>query len=200
MPVLRSPPITEFDLRDALRRELTGRTSTPAARLWEEFALERGAARIDLAIVARQLEGFELKSDLDNFKRLADQMHAYNRVFDQITLVTGTLYEEPARALMPRWWGLVVAERDVSTGISLRVVRPAQNNPAQDAHSLAMLLWRDEAVSVLQGAELSPPRAATRAQLYDRLVAAFSLAELRMQVIRCLYARPIQSAAPVSTR
>ncbi len=200
MPARRPQPITEFDLRDALRRELTGRTSTPAARLWEEFSLERGAARIDLAIVARQLEGFELKSDLDNFKRLADQMHAYNRVFDEITLVTGTMFEEAARALMPRWWGLVVAERDEHAVISLRVVRAAQNNPVQDAHSLAMLLWRDEAVSVLQQAELSPPRAATRAQLYDRLVAAFSLAELRTQVIHCLYARPAHSAAAVSTR
>lgn len=200
-PQMPTPlPITEIELRQALWRELVPRTRSEGAKLCEEFALERGATRIDLAIFADRLEGFELKSDRDSFTRLAEQMHTYNRVFDRITLVTGPLFEEAARALMPRWWGLLVGRRLDATTITLDVVRPAQANPLQDAHSLAMLLWREEALGVLATENARAPRAASKAILHERLAATVSVARLRVHVLNCLHLRQYQSAAAANTR
>jgi hypothetical protein len=202
-PQLQMPsdlPISEIELRQALRRTLLTRTRSEGAKVCEEFALERGATRIDLAILADQLEGFELKSDRDSFTRLAEQMHTYNRVFDRITLVTGPLFEDAARALMPRWWGLVVGRRVGPAGITLGVVRRAQANPMQNAHSLAMLLWREEALGVLAMENARAPRAASRAVLHERLAATVSIARLRVHVLNCLHLRHDQSAAAANTR
>jgi hypothetical protein len=194
------PPISEIELRQALRHNLAARTRSEGAKLCEEFALERGATRIDLAIFADQLEGFELKSDRDSFTRLAEQMHTYNRVFDRITLVTGPLFQESARALMPRWWGLVVGRRVGPAGITLDVLRPAQANPMQNAHSLAMLLWREEALDVLAKENGRVPRAASRAVLHERLASTVSIARLRVHVLNHLHLRHDQSAAAANTR
>lgn len=189
--------VSEADLREAVRQQLVARA---AGRVCEEFALERGAARIDLAVVTSHLEGFELKSDRDSFARLAEQMHTYNRVFDRITLVTGSMFEDAARALMPRWWGLVVARRDPALGVRLTTLREATPNPVQDAHSLAMLLWREEAIGVLALANDRPPRSASRAVLHERLAALVPLAQLRTYVLQCLHARLAHSAVAVNTR
>ncbi len=200
----RMPPppllVSEADLREAVRRELIARASVESGRVCEEFALERGAARIDLAVVASQLEGFELKSDRDSFVRLAEQMHTYNRVFDRITLVTGGMFEDAARALMPQWWGLIVARHDPVVGLRLTTLRPAAKNPVQDAHSLAMLLWREEALGVLALANDRPPRSASRAVLHERLATLVPLAQLRAYVLQCLHARFGQSAVAANTR
>lgn len=193
-------PVSEADLREAVRRQLVARAVAESGRVCEEFALERGAVRIDLAVVTHHLEGFELKSDRDSFARLAEQMHTYNRVFDRITLVTGSMFEDAARALMPRWWGLVVARHDPVLGLRLTTMRDATSNPGQDAHSLAMLLWRDEAIGVLTLANDRPPRSASRAVLHERLAALVPLAQLRTYVLQCLHARLAQSAVAVNTR
>ena len=196
------PPslVGESDLRAAVRDELLVRARAEGGRIYEEFAVERGAARIDLAMVAQQLEGYELKSDHDSFARLAEQMHTYNRVFDRITLVTGAAFAEAARTLMPPWWGLIVAQRTAQGGVALVTVRPPAGNPAQDAHSLAMLLWREEALAVLAQQHDHPPRRASRATLHERLAALVPIAELRLYVIERLQERFTQSAVAANTR
>lgn len=195
-----SAAVSEADLRGAMRRALGARAAVECGRVCEEFAVEGGAARIDLVVVADQLEGFELKSDHDSFRRLAEQMHTYNRVFDRVTLVTGSAFEEAARALMPRWWGLVVARHDALRGLELTYQRQALPNPAQDAHSLAMLLWREEAMEVLAQANDHPPSRASRAVLHERLAALVPLPQLRAYVLQCLHARFTHSAVAVNTR
>jgi hypothetical protein len=155
----------------------------------EEFSVEMGAARIDLAIVGEHLEGFELKSDLDTFSRLAEQMHTYNRVFDQITLVTGRLFEGAARALMPPWWGLVIAEHHGEQQVDLIPIRPPAYNPIQNPRSLAMLLWRDEVGAILEYENILVAKRASRAVLHEQLALAVPFERLRQHVLRCLRTR-----------
>ncbi len=97
--------MTESQLRSALRSYLEGTSPTGAGRIVEELGIERGAARIDLALITDRLVGFEIKSDQDTFDRLSNQIHAYNRVFDEITLVTGPALLDDALRLLPPWWG-----------------------------------------------------------------------------------------------
>ena len=157
-------PITEAELRAFVRESLSARTSKPGVYMFEELGIERGAARVDLALVADGLEAFELKSDLDNFGRLHNQIHAYNRVFDRITIVTGETLGGAAMEVLPRWWGIWTVRRLKNGKLALRKLREAAENPRQDIQSLATLLWRDEAAQVLlDETGEDPPKRASRA-------------------------------------
>lgn len=191
----RPHPITETELRVFVRDRL--RVASPGARMFEELGIERGAARVDLALVGEGLEAFELKSDLDDFGRLHNQIHAYNRVFDRITLVTGAALSGAALDVMPRWWGIWSVRRLKNGGLSLKKVRPAADNPRQETRSLATLLWRDEAAAVLvteTGA--TPPKRASRAQLCESIGEHIELHSLRRHVARSLANRQARVQAP----
>lgn len=178
-----STPISESELRSFIRERLTERVSLEGARMFEELGIERGAARVDLAVVHEGLEAFELKSDFDDFGRLHNQIHAYNRVFDRITLVTGSKLSDLALDVMPRWWGIWSVRRLKNGKLMLKKVRNAAANPGQDSHSLATLLWREEAAAVLQEETGEwPSKRASRAQLCNSLATKVQLPSLRRQV------------------
>jgi len=167
-----------------MQAQLTG------GRLYEELSIEQGACRIDLAIVSDRLEAYEIKSDLDNFSRLHKQIHAYNRVFDRITLVTGPRYADVAQTLMPSWWGISVVNRKPDGSLALQELRVARDNHAQEALSVAMSLWKDEAASILAVHTGSPPsRRATRSQLQQKLASILCIDALRAFVAQRLLER-----------
>lgn len=183
-------PITESELRAFVRERLSKRASAPGARMFEELGIERGSARVDVALVDKGLEAFELKSDLDDFGRLHNQIHAYNRVFDRITLVTGTALSDAALDVMPRWWGIWAVRRLKNGNLSLKRVRDAVDNPRQETRSLATLLWREEAAAVLRDETgESPSKRASRAQLCESIAEQVQLPSLRRQVALQLVSR-----------
>lgn len=182
--------ITESELRAFVRERLRERASAPGARMFEELGIERGAARVDMALIDDVLEAFELKSDLDDFGRLHNQIHAYNRVFDRITLVTGATLSDAALDVLPRWWGIWAVRRLKNGSLSLKKVRDAADNPRQEIRSLATLLWREEAAAVLlDETGESPSKRASRAQLYESIAEQVQLLPLRRQVTRRLVSR-----------
>lgn len=184
-------PITEKELRDAVRRKLCQPGSAAQGRLYEEFGIERGAARIDFAVIGSSLDGYELKSDLDSFARMHNQIHAYNRVFDSITLIAGPAFVEMAIRVLPIWWGIWQARRLLDGSLELTEVRSTSKNPGQDPYSVATLLWRDEAMAALVDQRDAPPARATRSELYDRMVVRMSLDSLRSCVTRKLAERSL---------
>jgi len=184
-------PITEEELRAHMRAELAARVSI-GITLIEELQLERGRARVDLALVGKELEAFELKSDFDNFARMHNQIHAYNRVFDKITLVTGGAHALAATAVVPSWWGIVRIERSADGSLRSHVVRAATSHDRQEPLSLAMLLWRDEAAEVLDTkVGHHSPKRATRPQLQIQLAQTLDFSTLREVVAAALAQRDV---------
>lgn len=188
------PPITEAELRARLRLWLSPYVST-GARVYEELGVERGAARIDLALIARGLEAYELKSDLDDFSRMHNQIHAYNRVFDRLWIVIGSSHVQTVLSIVPRWWGILVGQRTPSLSVEFEELRPAVENPYQDPASLASLLWRDEAIQVMRDHGLKPAGRANRTQLSHLLADGLDLTALRDCVARCLLNRTVVTAS-----
>ncbi len=151
------------DLRAALLRR---------ALILQELGLRHGAARVDVAVVNGLLHGYELKSDSDSLGRLARQAVVYGSVLDRVTLVVGQRHAEAATRMIPDWWGLQVAEMGPRGGVLFSSVRRTRNNPSQDVVAVAKLLWREEALKLLQqlgAAEgfMSKPRAAIYARLAE---------------------------------
>ena len=181
----------DSDIRMALHGLLQARYGDdPNTLIRHEVGLCAGKRRIDVALVNGELAGYEIKSDEDTLIRLAGQAETYSRVFDRAILVTTKRHLDKALAVLPSWWGIMVAcvEQDV---ICLAYVRDPTLNDNYDAFSLAQLLWREEALEELRlrerGQGLSKK---ARYYVWMALAAAVSVNELRSIVRARLKARP----------
>lgn len=179
-------PVSEAELRSATRDYLAERAKIESGRVFEEFTVELGAARADFAFVGDRLEAFEIKSDYDDFSRLHNQIHAYNRSFDLITIIAGPVLYQAISGVVPSWWGLLSATRQQDR-LRLQSLRTATDHTAQTASSVAMLLWRDEAIDILatEGGQRAPRRA-SKYQLRELLIASLSVERLRLAVTKRL--------------
>lgn len=162
-------------------------------RIVEEFCVEHGAARVDVAVVNGILHGYEIKSDRDTLARLPEQMDAYNAVFDQVTLIVGKQHIYEAINLVPDWWGILVAKAPTAaTDSSVRFgrIRVAKENVGQRNISIARLLWRGEALRILEEAgEANGLRSKPRERIYEKVSAIFDQATLEEKVRDALFVR-----------
>ena len=140
------PSVDESEIRIRLIETLICQ-AVGSAIILEELGLCQGEARVDVAIVSEELEGYEIKSERDSLDRLESQIRTYNRVLDRITLVTCERHLAKAEQKIPRWWGLDVVHR-TPTGLAIQTLRPAEQNAYLDPHAFVQLLWRDDALSV----------------------------------------------------
>lgn len=179
-------------IRAALRERLNEKYEhEPDARIIEEMGITHGTARVDVAVVNGSIHGYELKSDLDTLRRLPDQMKAYNAVLDHVTIVVGKQHVHEAINAVPEWWGVTIAKIMVSEDvISFCKIREAEQNPDQDSFAIANLLWRDEALGILEkDGHAEGIRSKPRKALYERLAAVYDQTTLKAKVRECLAAR-----------
>jgi len=87
-----------------------------------------------------------------------------------------------AMVALPAWWGIEVIGNDGS----LTEVQPTRPNPRVDADSVALLLWRDEAISLLAHASATVRQHETRQTLCSRLATVLPLDDLRCAVREAL--------------
>jgi hypothetical protein len=158
-------------IRAALTTELKKRHAADKhARIIHEFGVQHGTARIDIAVVNGVMHGYEIKSDRDNLLRLPEQVEMFNSVFDQVTLVVGKRHLYDAIALVPDWWGIRIAKVDGNNKVFFHWIRKPKRNTKQDQIAIARLLWRQEALSILeQEGKVYGVRSKPRAAIYQRL-------------------------------
>lgn len=170
----------DLDIRQALRQQLEARFARDAdTRIIEELGVCQGSVRIDVAVANCALHGYEIKSAADTLQRLPVQADAYSRIFDCVTLVTAGRHLEPTLRMIPTWWGVVQAI-ETQGQVTLELVRDSGPNPGIDPYSVAQLLWREEAIELLdllghtKGVKSKP-----REFAWKRLVDVTSLDTLR---------------------
>jgi hypothetical protein len=165
--------MNDQDIRIVLKAELMRRYAKDNNTLvLDEVGIRHGAARIDLVVVNHQLHGYEIKSDCDSLKRLPDQIRAYSSIMDRVTLVVGYRHAYEALKMVPEWWGVRLAETKKQNGtVVLSGARSARNNPKVDLDAAVALLWRGEALAILEemGAA-GGVRSKRRSEIYKRLV------------------------------
>lgn len=169
----------------AIRMALEGlvRASEPSTCVIPELGVRCGAGRIDLAAVGSELVGWEIKGARDNLVRLPRQAELFGQIFGRLTLVAPERHLSAARAQVPDWWGLMSVR-----GGELRLERPAGSNPGPDGVALAELLWKDEAVAIVErrlGRRIRGPRRVVWQHLADSIptdeLAAIVCAHLRQR-------------------
>lgn len=168
-------PTNDPIIRAALKEDLKKRyAQDKKLRIIEELGVRHGSVRIDIAVVNGIMHGYEIKSDRDTLDRLPEQMVEFNAVFDQITLVVGKQHLYQAMHLIPDWWGVQIAKTDVRNRVVFQTIREPEDNKEQDRISIARLLWREEALQILEeydqaGGVRSKPREFVYKRLADVL-------------------------------
>ena len=144
------------------------------AEIIEELGVRHGIARIDFALINGTMHGYEIKSDCDTLNRLPEQIEEFNAVFDRLTIVVGKRHLYQAMYIVPDWWGITVAKFNNVNRLVLQVIRKPENNTEQVGLSIARLLWKEEALRILEeqnkaGGLRHKPREATYARLAEVL-------------------------------
>lgn len=154
-------PVLDRDIRAALHRHLIPGIAGTDGRVVEEMGIEKGDARIDIAVVNGSLHGFEIKSEADTLRRLTVQAPVYSRVLDYVTLVCSPRHKDHALTAIPAWWGLVVYDPSLPDS-PLVTVQERSRNPSPDPASVALLLWSDEMDELMAEHSLTAPKKAPR--------------------------------------
>lgn len=183
------------EIRLALRHHLRRRwAEQPTTLFIEELGLCRGQVRVDLAVVNGLLHGYEIKSDRDRLNRLPTQVQMYSAVLDRATIVTGRRHLHDVLKIVPVWWGVLGVELDQGRAV-VRSVRPAHENPGRVPRALAELLWRDEALALLESRRAAQGvRSKPRAAIWDRLCEVLDVTEIAAAVRNRLRSRAENSA------
>jgi hypothetical protein len=184
--------MNDRDIRAVLKEELLRQYANDEDTLvLDEVGLRHGTARIDLLVVNDRLHGYEIKSDRDSLKRLPDQIRVYSSVMDRMTLVVGYRHAYDALRMVPEWWGVRLAAKKKRSGaIVLSDARSPCDNPGVDLNSVVALLWRDEALNILEEMEAAKGvRSKTRTDIYRRLVEVSKPEYLRAKIRQQLKSR-----------
>jgi hypothetical protein len=178
-------------LRCILDKELARyRKQGHDTQIIEELGVQHGTARIDIAVVNGILHGYEIKSDCDTLHRLPEQVEEFNTIFDKITLVVGKRHLYQAMHIIPDWWGVTMAKVDVENRVFFQTIRQAETNQNQKGISIARLLWRSEALTILERQnEATGVRGKPREFVYERLAGVLDTNTLKKQVSLILISR-----------
>ncbi|HUC01537.1 MAG TPA: sce7726 family protein [Candidatus Paceibacterota bacterium] len=183
--VLTNDKLIRAALRANLERDLQryrAKSGHPA-QIFEELGVRHGVSRIDLAVINGVMHGYEIKSDLDTLQRLPDQVDAFSSVFDKLTLVVGKKHLYDAINILPDWWGVLLAKVDDDGTLIFQSIRKASKNFTQDPHSIAKLLWREEALQILENKNRAKGvRSKTRDVIYERLAEVMPIGALKERV------------------
>ena len=196
--------LRDSDIRELLLPQLSLQNENVPCLIVEELGLNQGDARIDIAVVSGHLHGYEIKSERDSLRRLHRQERVYSQVLDYVTVVAAVRHLSRLEAWVPAWWGITVVD---STTLSLSIVKPASPNPQVSPEALVQLLWRKEAMQLLQRIDPSLPHPrATRREIWLQIMESVSLDELKREVREALRSRrfwrnshPITAAASPPT-
>ncbi|PXW53896.1 hypothetical protein DFO55_111171 [Grimontella sp. AG753] len=141
----------DIDVRRAVHSKiLKEHHKDPSTLIIDEFTMNLGASRADIAVINGLMHGYELKSQSDNLLRLPTQIEHYSSVMDKVTLVVSECHAESALGMIPKWWGVKIVTKGLRNGIHLQTLRSDKRNPNIDKLSLSMLLWKDELLSILR--------------------------------------------------
>ncbi len=182
---------TDLLIRNKLVEYIKSQHTDHSARVVQELSVCGGKARIDVATINGTMHGFEIKSDVDSLQRFSQQIDFYNCVFDKLTLVVGVSHLYEAFTMVPEWWGVMVARTDEQNKIYFNTIRDSQFNEQIKLKEVASLLWKTEALNILNTAGIKRGyQSKTHSQLCEKLSEEFDRASLSQFVRDSLFNRP----------
>lgn len=153
------------------------------SRVVEEMGLAFGDSRIDVAIINGKMIGYEIKSDFDTLKRLPRQIEMYQRYFDKVSLVTTAKHLDEVVKITPLNWGIYVAKTKNQKNHLYRI-RAAKKNLNTDVQYVVQLLWKNEALDILEQRGFRGCRGKNKEDLYNLILSSFPSDSIK-NIVRC---------------
>lgn len=145
----------DIDIRQALFAGVfKDHQAEPDTLVVEELGLNYGEVRVDVAVINGSIHGYEIKSQKDTLERLPAQLTVYSASLDYVTLVVHESHVTKALEMIPRWWGVQVV-KGTPEAVQFKERRKSRRNPKQDLECTLRLLWKDEAIQILENAGLA---------------------------------------------
>jgi hypothetical protein len=180
--------MNDKEIRRAVRAQFASELNQ--GLVLEELSLERGLARVDLALMNESFWGFELKSDLDTLIRLPQQIEVYGSIFDSMTLIVGYRHAYHALRMVPDWWGVKLVARTTPDLIEFHPARIEGKNPKLDPQAIARMLWKTEAMAILESRRpCKEVRSKSRSFLCSLLAEELDISSLRRNVCEAISLR-----------
>ena len=182
---------TDVEIREALHRKLLrGSHRASNTLVIDELGLAHGKARVDVAVLNGWVHGYEIKSSQDTIRRFDSQMSLYSKCLEKVTIVSAEKHLAEIMDACPDYFGIVEVRRGKRGAIQFFNIRKERVNPDIDAFLFAHLLWKDEAIVLLQ--EIGMPDAkvrASRSELYRILSEELTIRELSGHVKKMIMRR-----------
>jgi len=123
---------------------------TPDSVRIDELGFRVGAqeGRCDIVVANNMLRCYEIKSDGDTngLERLSKiQIKLYGKVMDTLSVIVTPKHLASVKRRLPRFWGIYVYEEHV-----VRELRMPQLNLETNVRAVTGLLWKDNAVRLLE--------------------------------------------------
>jgi hypothetical protein len=137
--------LSDAEIRAALLARGGALRLSEGGLVLEEVECWRGYVRADyLCAFDGALSVIEIKSDRDSLRRFDEQVRVYSAIADRVTLVVGWNLAAHVLRTAPWWWDVVLAERDVMSGVRFVPLRDGAPNPDITADALSAMLPMDE--------------------------------------------------------
>lgn len=180
--------LADFEIREKLIANIKSR-NRHHYRIIEELCICDGEVRADVVLANGSLQGFEIKSDLDSFTRLAKQIESYDKTFEKNTLIVGEKHLDKALLVVPDHWGIYLASKYRNGSVKIKIVRRPKKNPYLRAEDLSSLLWNTEIKLLLKKNKVGGYSKKNRPQLIELMNQSIRFSELRDYTLNTLKTR-----------
>ncbi|MGK5068852.1 sce7726 family protein [Janthinobacterium sp. RT4P48] len=137
--------LTDKEIRQALLVHLGRRAKPPRATL-EEVHVCNGNAIADVVAVYKTMHCYEIKGETDSINRIVRQSQYYDQAFPLITLVTTVNHLKRAEVIVPKHWGIMLANSTRNNSVTFKHVRGVTRNPSYLPEIALLSLWRSELI------------------------------------------------------
>ena len=151
-------------------------------RIYQEKSI--GNSICDVMVVSDNLTGYEIKSDLDNYNRLNEQIIQYSRFFDYNYIVVSHKHLQSAQEKVPEFWGIISILED-----KVNVVRKAKSNFRVSRRRQLSILWKIELKNILIKNNLPLFAQKEKGYIADKIAASVNTDLLGKQIARELLER-----------
>lgn len=151
-------------------------------RIYQEKSI--GSSICDIMAVTDRLIGFEIKSDLDTYVRLENQVKAYDLFFDKNYIVIGKKHSISVNNKVPMHWGIICICDDEVT-----IMREAEENKNVSRRKQLSILWKLELKNLLIQNNLPSFAQKEKGYIADKIVSSVEQDKLGAQIAKELLSR-----------
>jgi hypothetical protein len=144
-------------------------------RIYQEKSI--GSSICDIMAVTDKLTGYEIKSDLDNYSRLEEQIKQYNKFFDENYIVVSSKHIKSVSEKVPNHWGIIYILDD-----NVQIERIAKSNFLVSRRRQLSILWKLELKNILIKNNLSLFAQKEKGVIADRINSSVESKKLGKQI------------------